>query len=156
MTAIMAATSLVNASAALIPGEFVYNKTTDDTGLVQTETVYRVEDGKYLKHHLKYEYAYDETGRMVRKEARKWDEASQSYERYYCMDVNYRLTATDVLYAAWDDETGTYSARREKATYQLTPEGVAYQGYEWSEHMQDWNLLLAHNEGSQVELLAQE
>ena len=82
MTAIFAATSLVTSVANELNNKYAYNYAVDDNNQVTSEMVYKA-DGKYLEHHLKYDYTYDEAGRVVRKEAYKWNATEQAYERYY-------------------------------------------------------------------------
>ena len=66
ISAIIAMTSLVNVvSAAAVnrTDNFAYNTETND-GRVETQTVFKVENQKFLHHHLKYNYIYDNSGRI--------------------------------------------------------------------------------------------
>ena len=66
---LMAAMNVWNAN-----GNFAYN-TEMEGETVAAQVVYlKSEDGKYLSNHLKYNYAYDEEGRLAQKEVLKWDE----------------------------------------------------------------------------------
>lgn len=61
ISAIIAMTSLVNVvSAAAVnrTDNFAYNTETND-GRVETQTVFKVENQKFLHRHLKYNYIYD-------------------------------------------------------------------------------------------------
>lgn len=78
MTMVVAMTGMVNAVANAKDGNFAYN-TTEQNGQVTSQTVYKVEGEKYLKHHLKYEFAYDAEGRVIRKETLKWNEAANDW-----------------------------------------------------------------------------
>ena len=59
MTAIFAATSLATSVANELNDKFAYNYAVDERNQVTEKVVYKA-DGKYLEHHLKYAYAYDE------------------------------------------------------------------------------------------------
>ena len=73
MTVIFAANGLVNSVAGNLNDKYAYNHVMDGNDQVKSEMVYKV-DGKYLEHYLKYDYTYDEAGRVVEKKAYKWDE----------------------------------------------------------------------------------
>lgn len=80
ISAIIAMTSLVNVvSAAAVnrTDNFAYNTETND-GRVETQTVFKVENQKFLHRHLKYNYIYDNSGRISQKEVLKWNESTQS------------------------------------------------------------------------------
>ena len=74
ISAIIAMTSLVNVvSTAAVnrTDNFAYNTETND-GRVETQTVFKVENQKFLHRHLKYNYIYDNSGRISQKEVLKW------------------------------------------------------------------------------------
>ena len=55
---------------------FAYNVEMSD-GAVTSQYVYKSsDDGRFLSYHLKYNYAYDERQRLVKKEILKWNAAS--------------------------------------------------------------------------------
>ena len=56
MTVIFGVTNLVNSMAGNVDDKYAYNYVMDENDQVQSELVYKA-DGKYLEHHLKYEYA---------------------------------------------------------------------------------------------------
>ena len=91
ISAIIAMTSLVNVvSAAAVnrTDNFAYNTETND-GRVETQTVFKVENQKFLHHHLKYNYIYDNSGRISQKEVLKWNESTQSFEKHHSLNFFY-------------------------------------------------------------------
>ncbi len=153
MTAIFAATSLVTSVANNLSGKFAYNYAMDDNNQITSETVYKA-DGKYLEHHLKYDYTYDEAGRLVRKEAFRWNDVKQAYQRYYCMTYAYGLEGISLEYALWNDEADDYTDARQRADYNLTPAGLNYQAYEWDGQQNQWQLQAEHAMTSEANLFA--
>lgn len=130
ISAIIAMTSLVNvvsAAAVYRTDNFTYNTETND-GRVETQTVFKVENQKFLHHHLKYNYIYDNSGRISQKEVLKWNEQSNAY--------------TDI---------------KQKAVYQQTDSSVLrYLSYEWDEKNNGWSLVADHHmTGESVQLLAE-
>ena len=130
ISAIIAMTSLVNVvSAAAVnrTDNFAYNTETND-GRVETQTVFKVENQKFLHRHLKYNYIYDNSGRISQKEVLKWNEQSNAY--------------TDI---------------KQKAVYRQTDSSVLrYLSYEWDEKNNDWSLTADHHMTDEsVQLLAE-
>lgn len=155
MAMIMAMTGITNAMANDAKDNFAYN-TTEQNGQITSQTVYKVEDGKYLQHHLRHEFTYDAQGRVTRKETLKWNEIEKAYERTYCLNFQYSESGTDVEYALWNAATNDYSDIREKALYLYAGDTVNYLAYEWNEAANDWNLLVEHTvaDSENVQLLA--
>lgn len=130
ISAIIAMTSLVNvvsATAVNRTDNFAYNTETND-GRVETQTVFKVENQKFLHRHLKYNYIYDNSGRISQKEVLKWNEQSNAY--------------TDI---------------KQKAVYRQTDSSVLrYLSYEWDEKNNDWSLTADHHMTDEsVQLLAE-
>lgn len=153
MTMIFAATSMVNAVAGNPESKYAYNHVTGEDGRVKSEMVYKA-DGKYLEHHLKYDYAYDEAGRLVKKEAFKWNEIDGAYERYYCLTYGYDAEGVALEYALWNEKEGGYTDGKQRTVYSLTFDGVNYQAYEWDGRQNGWQLQAEHDVTSETNLFA--
>lgn len=153
-TIVLSAILTVATSMNVCANQFAYNHETNAQNQVTTETVYK-KNGNYLEHHLKYDFAYDEQGRVIRKEAFRWNDIEEAYERYYCLTYRYDdQQGVSAEYALWDRQKGDYSANREKAVYNLSGFGLNYQCYEWNEQQMNWELLADHQLDNGVTLLA--
>lgn len=144
ISAIIAMTSLVNVvSAAAVnrTDNFAYNTETND-GRVETQTVFKVENQKFLHRHLKYNYIYDNSGRISQKEVLKWNESTQSFEKHHSLNFFYTDAYTDI---------------KQKAVYRQTDSSVLrYLSYEWDEKNNDWSLTADHHMTDEsVQLLAE-
>lgn len=154
MTAIFAVTAMVNAFGSNVEKEFVYNDVMDGQQVV-SQMVYEMKGDKYLNFHLKYNFKYDAENRIIQKEALKWNEIEQAFERYYCLNYNYSEAGTDVEYALWDNTTNDYSDIKEKVIYLQAGDSVNYLSYKWNEKANDWNLMVEHATAEEdVRLLA--
>lgn len=154
MTAIFAVTAMVNAFGSNVEKEFVYNDVMDGEQVV-SQMVYEMKGDKYLNFHLKYIFKYDAENRIIQKEALKWNEIEQAFERYYCLNYNYSEAGTDVEYALWDNTTNDYSDIKEKVIYLQAGDSVNYLSYKWNEKANDWNLMVEHDTSKEdVRLLA--
>ncbi|WP_044263722.1 DUF3836 domain-containing protein [Bacteroides timonensis] len=154
MTVIFAVTAVVNAFGGNNQKDFAYNEVMNGEQ-VESQLVFKVEGGKFLQNHLKYNFTYDAQGRIVQKEALKWSEIEQAYERYYCLNYSYSEIGTDVEYALWSDKTNAYSDVKEKSVYLFEGDAVSYLSYKWDEKENDWNLLVEHSTANEdMQLLA--
>lgn len=88
MTTIFVVTVVINAFGGNIQENFAYNEVMNGNQ-VESQIVYKVENGKFLQNHLKYNFIYDAQGRTIQKEALKWNEIEQAFERFYCLNYNY-------------------------------------------------------------------
>ena len=89
MTTIFVVTVVINAFGGNIQENFAYNEVMNGNQ-VESQIVYKVENGKFLQNHLKYNFTYDAQGRTIQKEALRWNEIEQAFERFYCL--NYKVT----------------------------------------------------------------
>lgn len=147
MTAVLAVNTLVAIADNALDG-FAYNRETNEQQQVTSATVYKVDDGSYLKRHMRYNYAYDEAGRVTTKEALQWNSSVNDYCPAYRLDIDYTEEGVALQYARWDIEAGAYAAASERTLYRSTPGGVDYLSYEWSEQSGEWDLQLEHNFGA--------
>ena len=95
MTTIFVVTVVINAFGGNIQENFAYNEVMNGNQ-VESQIVYKVENGKFLQNHLKYNFTYDAQGRTIQKEALRWNEIEQAFERFYCLNYNYTEAGTDV------------------------------------------------------------
>lgn len=145
ITVIIAMTSLVNAVAGNRVNNFAYNTETNG-GRTETQTVFKVENGKYLHNHVKYNYTYDNAGRVSQKEVLKWNEATKSFEKHHSLNFFYTDDVT-IEYAAWNEKDNAYSNIKEKAVYQTNENTFRYLSYEWNEKENAWNLKAENSYG---------
>ena len=115
LSVVFALTSVVNAVSGNNVKDFAYNSEKQESG-VETQTVYKVKEGKYLERHLQYNYTHDEKGRVSAKEILKWN-----------------------------SKAGDYTNVKAKAVYQMNENGMNYMAYNWNEKNNSWNLVTEHN-----------
>ena len=128
MTTIFVVTVVINAFGGNIQENFAYNEVMNGNQ-VESQIVYKVENGKFLQNHLKYNFTYNAQGRTIQKEALRWNEIEQAFERFYCLNYNYTEAGTDVEYALWDNKTHAYSDVKEKAVYLQAGDDINYLSY---------------------------
>lgn len=119
--------------------EYVYN-TEGSANVVTSKVVYKKsENGKYLSHHLKYNYTYDEQQRLVKKEALKWNLYSEKWEKSYCLNYIYDASGYSIEYVLWNRSTSDYADVVAKQTYDEKMDGVmVVASYRWDNKDKNW------------------
>lgn len=155
LSVIIAMTSVVNAVSGNRANNFAYNTETNG-GRTETQTVFKVENNKYLHNHVKYNYIYDNDGRIQQKEVLKWNEATQKFEKHHSLNFFYTNDVT-VEYTLWNEKNNAYSDIKQKTVYQqIDDSNLRYLSYEWNENNNDWNLTADHQLTDEaVKLLAE-
>lgn len=154
LSVVFALTSVVNAVSGNNVNDFAYNSEKQENG-VETKMVYKVKEGKYLEQHLKYNYTYDNKGRVSAKEVLKWNQDNLRYEKQYCLNFNYTDDEVTVKYTAWNSKDSAYTDVKAKTVYQMNGESMNYMSYNWNEKSNDWNLTVELNHISECGLLAE-
>ena len=77
----------INLGFATAPAnDFAYNSEPADSTGVETRYIYRkTDDGRYLRHHLKYRCTYDDAHRLLAREVLRWDADLQDYRPAYTL-----------------------------------------------------------------------
>lgn len=119
VSVVFALTSVVNAVSNNNLEGFAYN-TEMNEGRVKTETVFKVENRKYLHNHLQYNYSYNAEGRISAKEVLKWSKENQRFEKQYCLNFSYDGTDINVEYVAWNSKMNAYADVKAKTVKQQT------------------------------------
>ena len=114
---------------------------------IETQYIYRKTDnGRYLRHHLKYRCTYDDAHRLLAREVLRWDANLQDYRPAYALHYAYAADATVTIECArWDAEKQAYTDLRERAVYTPDALGFTYQTYAYDDESDTWNLTCEHN-----------
>ena len=126
--------------------KYYYDSSREDA-LKPTQTIYQPDQsGNYLVPHLKYYFTYDEAGRVVKKEAHRWNRESKSWKQSYMLNITYEESCITVDYAAWSKKEDIYALNRERAVYTLHNEAlVAYACFKQSQYNGEWVLVVDMN-----------
>ena len=100
------------------------------------------ESGKYLTLHRKYNFAYDDENRVVKKEACIWNQRSQKWIPAYILTFSYDMNRMETYYAKWDKRKGKYDTTKEKIVYKTCHLGVtAYTSYKRNSLDSEWEVV---------------
>lgn len=153
LSVVIAMTSVVNAVSGNKVNEFAYNSKENHLEQVESQTVFKVEDQKFLHNHLQYNFTYDHEGRVTKKEVMKWNEIMQVFEKQYCLNLSYAGNEVSIEYVAWNKKEKAYSDIKEKAVYQTGESNLRYLGYEWNKKENKWNLITEHDTANLNDIL---
>lgn len=119
--------------------EYVYNTESSANGVTSKVVYKKSENGKYLSHHLKYNYTYDEQQRLVKKEALRWNLYSEKWENSHCLNYIYDASGYSIEYALWNRAESGYTEVVSKQTYDEKMNGaLAVTSYRWDHKDNSW------------------
>lgn len=118
---------------------FAYNVEMDGQAVTSQIVYKKSESGKHLSHHRKYNYTYDEQGRLTQKEVLKWDEAFGTWRQNHCLSYVYDLSGYSIEYALWNRKEVGYTETIAKQTFDQSIAGtMAVALYKWNKSVNDW------------------
>ena len=134
--------SVNNVKSQTLTQKFYYDSSRE-TALKPTQTICKPdESGKYLVPHLKYYFSYDEAGRVVKKEAHRWNLESKSWNQSYVLNISYEKSCITVDYAAWNKKAKIYASNMERAIYTMhNEELVSYACFKHNHNNEEWVLV---------------
>ncbi len=96
-----------------------------ENGRISSSTKYELGYSGLYEQTYKFEYSYNESGSMTKKERFEWNSRKEAWTPVYlislCVDENSNTSAYQL--ATWNKKTKTYNVPSEKMTYQLDDEG---------------------------------
>ena len=93
-------------------GTFIYGET--DNGLIVSTLN---EDGKTLTPKWKYEYQYDELGRLTEKKAYRWNLQQQMWTPAYLLTITSNDSICIMDYAEWNKLFCNFERNRQQSVY---------------------------------------
>lgn len=134
MLALFLCSSVVSAQTS---SKFVYDRGEN------SETVYMLDkSGKYLTPKLKYEYSKDARENKGTKKAYRWNASERKWVPYYLITMLEVENNSVVEYAAWDNETQSFSLNPQKAVYSkgVGNDILSYVSYRWNPSEGSWEI----------------
>ena len=84
----------------------VYN-TEETNGIVTSQLVYKMDAGQ-LNNFEKFNYTYDNEGRMKTQEKQKWNSSRSKWENELCINYTYQGGKKHIEYQQWNAKKKTY------------------------------------------------
>lgn len=87
-----------------------------ENGIVKNMYVYDT-SSESIANKLRYEFSYDDEGRLTEKQAFKWNALLREYRPYYRLQFNYTCAGYEVTCSKWNKADNDWSEAMEKSVY---------------------------------------
>ncbi|MDR0429234.1 MAG: DUF3836 domain-containing protein [Tannerellaceae bacterium] len=94
---------------AVSPKDYMYD-TKEENGKIVSKTVFINESG-LLNKQVKYEFTYNEEGKVAEKKACRWNKTSNNWEPFFLISYEYDNETGEIhtVYGMWDKKKKDYS-----------------------------------------------
>jgi len=105
--------------SAASPKNYVYD-TKEENGKLISKVVF-LQDNGYLNKEMKYEFAYNEDGKVVEKKAYRWNTAEGDWEPLFLMTYEYANGSDEIQtnYGMWNKKKKDFSLNVQTMTVPL-------------------------------------
>ena len=95
--------------SAIPPKDYMYD-TKEENGKIVSKTIFLQKEG-LLDKQLKYDFAYNEDGKVTEKKACRWNNSKSEWEPFYLISYQYGQEKGNIhsVYAMWNKSTNDYS-----------------------------------------------
>ena len=101
------------AMSAASPRNYLYD-TKEENGKIVSKVIFLQEEG-LLNKQVKYEFAYNDNGKVAEKKAYRWDQAKETWDPYYLITYQYNEDGNITSeYGMWDKKKKDYSLNTQK------------------------------------------
>ena len=101
------------AMSAASPRNYLYD-TKEENGKIVSKVIFLQEEG-LLNKQVKYEFAYNDNGKVAEKKAYRWNQAKETWDPYYLVTYQYNEDGNITSeYGMWDKKKKDYSLNTQK------------------------------------------
>lgn len=101
------------AMSAASPRNYLYD-TKEENGKIVSKVIFLQEEG-LLNKQVKYEFAYNDNGKVAEKKAYHWNQAKETWDPYYLITYQYNEDGNITSeYGMWDKKKKDYSLNTQK------------------------------------------
>jgi hypothetical protein len=95
--------------SAVSPKNYMYD-TKEENGRIVSKTIFLQKDG-LLDKQWKYEFVYNEDGKVAEKQASRWNNSKSDWEPFYLISYQYEQESASIrsVYGLWNKKTNDYS-----------------------------------------------
>lgn len=94
---------------AASPREYIYD-TKEENGIIISKVIFLKNNG-LLNKEVKYEFSYNEEGKVSQKNAYRWDKNKDEWTPYYQTSYTYNAETGEIntVYGMWDKKTKEFN-----------------------------------------------
>ena len=101
------------AMSAASPRNYLYD-TKEENGKIVSKVIFLQEEG-LLNKQVKYEFAYNDNGKVAEKKAYRWNQAKETWDPYYLITYQYNEDGNITSeYGMWEKKKKDYSLNTQK------------------------------------------
>ena len=101
------------AMSAASPRNYLYD-TKEENGKIVSKVVFLQEEG-LLNKQVKYEFTYNDNGRVAEKKAYRWNKTKETWDPYYLISYQYNEDGNITSeYGMWNKKKKDYSLNQQK------------------------------------------
>ena len=101
------------AMSAASTRNYLYD-TKEENGKIVSKVIFLQEEG-LLNKQVKYEFAYNDNGKVAEKKAYRWNQAKETWDPYYLITYQYNEDGNITSeYGMWDKKKKDYSLNTQK------------------------------------------
>lgn len=98
---------------AASPRNYLYD-TKEENGKIVSKVIFLQEDG-LLNKQVKYEFVYNENGKVAEKKAYRWNSSKETWDPYYLISYQYNEDGNITSdYGMWNKKKKDYSLNQQK------------------------------------------
>ena len=96
-------------ASATSPRNYLYD-TKEVDGKIVSKVVFLQEEG-LLNKEVKYEFSYNEAGKVSEKKAYRWNKSTENWDPYYLISYLYNQESGEInsVYGMWDKKKKSFS-----------------------------------------------
>lgn len=107
------------AMSAASPRNYLYD-TKEENGKIVSKVIFLQEDG-LLNKQVKYEFTYNDNGKVAEKKAYRWNQSKETWDPYYLISYQYNEDGNITSeYGMWDKKKKDYSLNIQKMVVPAT------------------------------------
>lgn len=97
------------AMSAASPRNYLYD-TKEENGKIVSKVIFLQEDG-FLNKQVKYEFTYNDKGKVAEKKAYRWNQSKETWDPYYLISYQYNEEKGEInsVYGMWDKKKKDFS-----------------------------------------------
>ena len=101
------------AMSAASPRNYLYD-TKEENGKIVSKVIFLQEEG-LLNKQVKYEFTYNDNGKVAEKKAYRWNKTKETWDPYYLISYQYNEDGNITSeYGMWDKKKKDYSLNQQK------------------------------------------
>ena len=108
------------AMSAASPRNYLYD-TKEENGKIVSKVVFLQEEG-LLNKQVKYEFTYNENGRVAEKKAYRWNKTQETWDPYYLISYQYNEEKGEInsVYGMWNKKKKDFSLNTQEMVVPAT------------------------------------